>query len=168
MSNVLQTICTLFTAIFHVGQPLVGFDIVRARYAAAMCPEMQQTDFYISFPRFWRKSWLLLTKCQNTNYLGKTIVVVVVSVLVNYWVEPLKFVLVLGPKGVRIAVTQTAFSQTGQQDSDYHITLPVSLSISRAEARDEQTTFGPLASKMPLMQVSKRIFYVIHKKTASK
>ena len=39
---------------------------------------------------------------------------------------------VLGPKGVRTAVTQTAFSQTGQQDSDYHITLPVSLSISDA------------------------------------
>ena len=50
--------------------------------------------------------------------------------VVNYWVEPLKFVVVLGPKGVRIAVTQTAFSQTGQQDSDYHITSPVSLSIS--------------------------------------
>ena len=49
--------------------------------------------------------------------------------------EPLKFVVVLGPKGVRIAVTQTAFSQTGQQDSDYHITLPVSLSISDAVTR---------------------------------
>ena len=41
---------------------------------------------------------------------------------------------VLGPKGVRTAVTQTAFSQTGQQDSDYHITLPVSLSISETES----------------------------------
>ena len=41
----------------------------------------------------------------------------------------------LGPKGVRTAVTQTAFSQTGQQDSDYHITLPVSLSISDAVTR---------------------------------